>query len=232
MPATSASPGRNAPRPVDERDGRERQRLREVGAVGRRAHAHEDEVVALRDDELVDALRPLGGDEQVEAELPSFRRDLRRALGREGGDLVRGLAGTDVVRLVDDDEDRITLGPAAPEGGQDALGRDRLFPRSLQRAEVDHEAARPSGSGEILDRALVARGPDRPAVDAEVAEAGTERAPLRIRGLQEAVGDLARRTTRRLRGPAPRGRRGRRTPPGRGSGRAARRQPAPPPRSR
>src|SRR6185295_18904518 len=83
------------------------------------------------------------------------------------------------------------LGATAPEGGQHALGGDRLLARSLERAEVDHEAARPAGSGEILDRALVARGPDRPVVDAEVAEAGTERPPLRIRGLQEAVGDLA-----------------------------------------
>jgi hypothetical protein len=182
--------GPERPRAVDERCGSERQRLREVGAVGRRAHAHEDEVVTLRDDELVDALRPLGRDKEVEAKLPSFRRDLRRALGREGGDLVRGLAGTDVVRLIDDDEDRIALGSAAPESGEDALGGDRLLPWSVERAKIDHEAARPFGAGEILDRALVAGGPDRPAVDAEVAEAGTERPPLRVRGLQEPVGDL------------------------------------------
>ena len=193
MPTTSASPGRNAAARSSERAGRERQRLREVGEVGRRAHAHEDEVVALRDDELVDALRPLGRDEQVEAELPPLRRDLRRALGREGGDLVPGLAGADVVRLVDDDEHRIALGTAAPERGQHALRRDRLLPRSLERAEVDHEAARPSGADQILDRALVARRPDRPAVDAEVAEAGTERPPLRLRSLQQPLGDLAAR---------------------------------------
>jgi hypothetical protein len=133
----------------------------------------------------------LGRDEQVEAELPSFRRDLRRSLGREGGDLVRGLARTDVVRLVDDDENGIALGASAPESGEDALGGDRLLPRRPQRAEVDHEAARPSCSGQILDRALVAGRPDRPAVDAEVAEAGTERPPFWIRSLQQPVGDLA-----------------------------------------
>ena len=90
-------------------------------------------------------------------------------VGREGGHLIGGLAGADVVSLVDDDEDRLAIGPAAPERCQDALCRDRLLAGCAQRAEVDDETAWPARRHEILNRSLVTTRPDRPAVDAEVA---------------------------------------------------------------
>ncbi len=94
------------------------------------------------------------------------------------------------MRLVDDDEDRVALGPAAPERREDALGRDRLLSRRLQGAQVDHERAQAARATQILDRAFVPGRPDRPAVDAEVAEARPQRPALRVRGSEEPLGDL------------------------------------------
>ncbi len=57
----------------------------------RRGHPHEDEVVALGDDELVHAMGPLRRDEEVEPELPS--------LGCEPGGVLRGQRCDRILRL-------------------------------------------------------------------------------------------------------------------------------------
>ena len=76
----------------EERRRRKRERVSDVAKVTDGRHAHEHEVVALGDDELVDAVRTLGRDEEVEAELAALGLDAGGVLGRESGDLVAGLA--------------------------------------------------------------------------------------------------------------------------------------------
>jgi hypothetical protein len=123
-------------RPVDERRRRESQGVRDVGAVARGCHAHEHEVVALGDHELVDALRALRRHEEVEPELPPLCCDSGRMLACQRRHLVCGLARADVVRLVDDDQHRVAVRATAPESGKDALRGDRSFPGGAERAEV------------------------------------------------------------------------------------------------
>ena len=143
-------------------------------------------------------MRPLRGDEQVEAELPPLRRDSRGVLGRERRHLVARLARTDVVRLVDHDQHGLTLGTPPPQRREHALRRDRLLAGRAQRAEVDDEAARAAGCDEVLDRVLVAERPDLPAVDAEVAQPRPERLVPRLGRGEQRLHD-SRRTRSGLR---------------------------------
>ena len=73
--------------------GRTRARRRRT-EVGGRVHAHEHEVVALREHVLVHLLRPLRGHEEVEAELA--------ALGRDADGVVGGQRRDEVVRAAAD----------------------------------------------------------------------------------------------------------------------------------
>ena len=60
--------------------------------VGLRVHPHQHRVVALGDHVLVHLVRPLGGDEQVETELPALRRDLDGPLRGQHAERVAGSA--------------------------------------------------------------------------------------------------------------------------------------------
>jgi DNA-binding CsgD family transcriptional regulator len=81
---------------------------RRVGEVGGGVHPHQDEVVALGQHVLVHLLRPLGRDEQVEAELAPFARDPDACSAPARSARPRHLRA-DVVGLVDDHEHRRAL---------------------------------------------------------------------------------------------------------------------------
>ena len=192
MPATSDSPMRNEVASREQRRRRERERVADVAEVADGGHPHEDEIVTLGDNELVHAVGSLGRDEEVEAELPPFGGDADGVLGRQGSDLVAGLPRTDVVRLVDDDEDRLALGSPPPQRREHGLRRDRLLGTGVERAEVDDERTWPARRHEILERSLVPDGPDRPPVEAEVSHPRREGAELRGVRCGKLLGEVAR----------------------------------------
>ena len=83
--------------------------------VGERVHPHHHQVVALAEDVLVDLLRPLRRDEQVEAELATLGGDPDCMLGHERRDGVVRCLRANVVRLIDHDEHGLAVGAAPPE---------------------------------------------------------------------------------------------------------------------
>src|SRR4029079_6803968 len=104
---------------------------------------------------------------QIEAELASLRSDAGRVLGCERSDFVTRLAWGHVVRLVDDDEDGLSLGASSPERREHGLRGDRLLGSRVERSQIDDEASRPPWSDEVLERAGIVHGPDRPSVQAQ-----------------------------------------------------------------
>ena len=202
----------------------ERERLLGEPDVRRRVQPHEDEVLALGEDVLVDLLRPLRGDQQVQPELAALRGDRDRVHGRPRRDRVAARRRADVVRLVDHHERRRALGAAPPELAEHAGGDHRLLLARAQRAEVGHDhpsSGRPSAR---RARSRRARPPRLPADDAEVRRPlGARRAP----GASRSPARRGRRAARR----AP-SRRTRRTPRGRRPGPAGGSTPGSPARAR
>src|SRR5208283_823628 len=90
--------------------------------------------VALREDVLVDPGRALGDDAQTEAELPPLARDvLQDPRARH-----LTLLGGEVVRLLDDEEERRDLPPlAVVEQGRGDPGDDELLDVRRGPAQVD-----------------------------------------------------------------------------------------------
>ena len=153
-------------------------RLGERGVCGR-VEPHQDEVVALRDDVLVDLLGALRRDHEVEAELAPLRRDPHCVLGRDRGQRVLRSRRAHVVRLVDHDQDRLALLATLPQAAQDRAGRERLLLARPQRPEVHDDAARSGVVDHVEQRARLAGRPEPQLIDAEVAHAQPQ--PLRIR---------------------------------------------------
>ena len=111
---------------------------------------------------------------QVEPELAALARDPDGMLGRERGQRILGTRRADVVRLVDDDQDRPTLLAPPPQLAEHGRGGQRLLLSRRQRSEVDHEAAHivPCELGQ--HRASLRARPDAPAVQAEVPRAADQ----------------------------------------------------------
>ncbi len=85
-----------------------------MGQVGRGVHAQEQEVLALGQHIVLDLLRALGRQEQVQAVLAALPRDLGHLPGRDGLECVGRLLWADVVGLVDDEQYRAALLPLPP----------------------------------------------------------------------------------------------------------------------
>ena len=149
--------------------------------IGRGVHAHQDEVVALREHVLVHLLRALRHDDQVEAELAALAGDPDRVLGGERRERVAGLGRADVVRLVDHDRHRLAARAPAPEPLEHRARGERLLlaRRRASRGRPPVQRA-PAGSLELLHQrlALGAR-PHAPAVHAEVARPQLQRLGVR-----------------------------------------------------
>src|SRR5215217_3498233 len=62
---------------LDESGGDEGERVAEMTEVSFGVHPHQQQVVALRQDLIMDLLRALGGREQIEPELAAFGGDQR-----------------------------------------------------------------------------------------------------------------------------------------------------------
>src|SRR5262245_25143341 len=178
---------REACRALDETGRHEREHLADVGQIGRGVHPHEHEIVALRDNVLVNLLRALGDDDQVEPELAPLPRDPDRVGRRERGERILRCGGADVVGLVDDDGHGLALGPSAPEALEHRPRDERLLLARSQRAEVDDQAARAVGPKLVDDRGAGLPGPHGPAVHAEVAGSQLERVGARALEVGEAA---------------------------------------------
>jgi hypothetical protein len=165
-------------REPDQSRRREPEAVGDEGAVGSRVEPHEDEVVALRDDVLVDLLRALGRDQHVDPELASLTGDPDRVLGGERGQRVARHGRAHVVRLVEHSQNRPALQPAVPQASQHGLGDQRLLVARGQRAEVHHQAAHVGVVERAEHRAGVLARPDPPVLDAEVAHAQVQTARL------------------------------------------------------
>ena len=161
-------------------------------------------------------LRPLGGDQQVDAELAPLGGDAHGHVGREPLQRVGGSCGADVVGLVDDDEHRPRSARRAQRRvSTDAATSDRSsaearLPRSTtrQRQSSPSRSSRRPGSSRP-------RGPERPLEQPEVADPAAERARV------AAIPTPAARGSPRGGAPPPRRRPRRaapRTPRGRASG--------------
>ena len=92
-------------------------------------------------DVVVHLLRPLGGDQQVEAELAALGGDLDGVPGGEGRPPGFGVLGAHVVGLVDHDQDGPPVTSVAPQRVEDGLGDHGLLLGGVERAQVDHQAA-------------------------------------------------------------------------------------------
>ena len=134
-------------RPLEQALRHEREDLADEAEVGERVHAHEQEVVALREHVLVHLLRPLRGDEQVEPELAALARDPDGVLGRDRGQRIFRARRADVVRLVDHDQDGPALFAPPPELAQDGRGGQACSslvasePRSTTRQRTSSRAS-------------------------------------------------------------------------------------------
>src|SRR5215204_5548519 len=111
----------------EQAPGHERKGLTDRAQISLRVRSHENEVVALRQDVFVHLLWSLRRDKQVEAELSSLPRDRDSMLRRKSSQGVGGKLGADVVRLVDDDQDRIPSSAVAPQGPEHCLSGQRLL---------------------------------------------------------------------------------------------------------
>ena len=146
LPATSASPSPKRAGARQQAGRHEREDLAGVGQVGGRVHAHQDEVVALRDHVRVHLLRALRGGQQVEAELAALGGDAHGVLGGQRRERVLGPGGADVVRLVDHDQHRLAPRAQVPQALEHRFGHERLL-LDVSRASRDRRPARaPTGS--------------------------------------------------------------------------------------
>ena len=133
----------------------EREELANIREIRPRIHPHQHEVVALREHLLVHLLRTLCRDERVETELTTLRLRANACSVAIAVNRVAGLTRTDVVRLVDDDQDGLPIVASAPEGRQDCLGPRRPFPRASQETPDRREAARVAGNHLFHDGSTV-----------------------------------------------------------------------------
>jgi hypothetical protein len=108
-------------------------------------------------------------------------------LGGLRGELVGRVGGTDVVRLVDHDQDRLALVPPPPQVAQHRRGDQGLLLAGRQRAQVDDDAAGALVVHRVQDRAGLAGRPHREAVHAEVADAQGEAALRRSLTVRERL---------------------------------------------
>ena len=167
-PAASDSPCRNVVARSSRLVRDEGEHLADVAEVGERVHPHQQQVVALREHVLVHLLRALRGDEQVEPELAALAGDPDGVLGRDRGERILRLRRADVVRLVDDDQDRPALLAPPPELPEHRRRGERLLLAGCERAEIDDEAAHVVLRQLRQHRRPIGAGPDTPAVEAEV----------------------------------------------------------------
>ena len=176
MPATRASPWANVGGAIEESLRCEREDPGQVGQVRGGVHPHQDQVVALREDVLVELVRSLRDDDQIEAVLAALAGDPDDVGGGQRGQLVPWFGGTDVARLVDHDRNRLAAGPMSPQPLQHRSRDEGLFLVRRQRAEIDDRAAPGIRVVDLVrKRSAPGAGPDAQPVESEVAGAQLQR---------------------------------------------------------
>lgn len=114
----------------------------------------------------MDLRRPLGGEQQPQPELAPFRGDLHQLFGESPFDRRLGMRRAQVVRLVDDDQQRAPLLSPRPQMFEHGESRDLRLRSVLEAPEVEHGRAR-SLVDDVDDRCRPAR-PQLPLEDLEV----------------------------------------------------------------